>query len=438
MSYPKSMQYAVNRLSGYSKQNTLLRPMSQSTAAPGDVVIFELPANSIVDLRTFTTYFSASTSAVGGSNAAVILPKGSEALIDAIQVECNGTMIDSGFLGYNNLHKFYMDYFCGPDKNSTMRSLLQHGDLSTLGYTTVANANTPTQAFSIVKPGSASVTTQSNIPLVWNSFIGFLSAKCPIIDTSILGQVRVLIRLAPASVLVAGGDTLPSTVSYSISNLFATIDIIAMQDGLYYQMVQERLAQAPLEVLFDRHYVFQNGSTGAAQTTRWAVNSQSVDWVIGTHYDNISRSNANALDTRANTSSFFKRSGAEVDTSLFFFNGVQYPGYVPNNTNGTVLTSTLQNLNVIQDLVSGADAGLNSYTNWRNSYYGHVHRFNHLPAGDDDSRLISGLTTNGQNAQGYYTTTGTAGASNTYWPQVWVKTTATLAIGPNRTWEVRQ
>jgi hypothetical protein len=41
--------------------------------------------------------------------------------IDSIQVEINGTIVDSGFLGYNQLHKLYMDYMAGIDKNSTMR-----------------------------------------------------------------------------------------------------------------------------------------------------------------------------------------------------------------------------------------------------------------------------------------------------------------------------
>jgi hypothetical protein len=433
MSYPKSMQFAVSRLSGYSKQNVKLRPMSQASANPGDVIIFEMPANSIVDFRTFNIFGKGNTGGTlltGGSNASCVFPKHIEAaLIDSIQVEINGTLVDTGFLQYGSLFKLYMDYLSGVDRNSTSRCLLQQGDLSVLGHTT-GNL------------GSSSVVvnkTENNTQFCLNSFLGFLSAKCPIIDTSILGQVRVLLRLQGTNPLLIGGTTNPTGFSYSLSGLFATIDVISMNDGVYYDMIQQRLAQAPLEIMFDRHYIFQNGQTGSAQTTRWAVSTQSLDWVIGTHFHNDSRnSNANLIDPVANTSRFYRRDGSEVKESYFQFNNVQYPNYLCDNDEGTVLGSTLQNLNVLPDLVGGCDPAMNTLPRWRGSFYAHVHRFNHLPSGDDDNRLISGLNTMGTNAQGTYTTTGTVGSSNLYYPTVFAKTTSTLAIGPNRTFEIRQ
>ena len=434
MSYPKSMQFAVSRLSGFSKQGVRLRPMSQQSANPGDVIVYELPANTIIDLRTLSLFALGTTTAGDGTTPTVLFPKHIETLIDSIQVEINGTLVDSGFLGYNQLHKLYMDYLAGIDKNSTMRSLMQQGDLTSLAHTTVANAGLPTQAFTIVQN-----RRHTNLPIVFNSFLGFLSAKCPIIDTSILGQVRVLVKLAPTSVLVVGGAPAPTIYTYALSSMFATIDVISMNDGMYYDMIQQRLAQAPLEIMYDKYYVFQNGLTAPAQSTRWAVSSQSVDWVIGTLFDTTSRGATSiTLDAQANTSQAFKRNGVDVYESVFTFNGIQYPNYVPQVGTGEVLVNTLQNLNVIQDLVGGCDPALNDFTRWRTSFYAHVHRFNHLPSGDDDNRLISGINSMGQNAQGEYRTTAIAVPSgNQYYPQVFVKTTATLEIGAGRTLQVR-
>jgi hypothetical protein len=245
------MQFAVSRLSGFAKQSTKLRPMSQATAVPGDTIVFELPSNTIIDLRTFTVMALGTTTVVGGTTPSIVFPKHIETLIDSISVEINGALVDSGFLGYNQLHKLYMDYLAGVDKNNTMRCLLQQGDLTTLGHTTVTNAGLPTQAFAQVAS-----RTHTNMPICFNSFLGFLSAKCPIIDTSILGQVRVLVRLSPASVCVVSGA--PSSFTYQLSSLFSTIDIISMNDGIYYDMIQQRLQQAPLEIMFDRYYTFQN------------------------------------------------------------------------------------------------------------------------------------------------------------------------------------
>lgn len=436
MSYPKSMQFAVSRLSGFSKQGVKLRPMSQQSATPGDVVVFELPANTIIDLRTFSIFALGTTTATAGTAPTVVFPKHVETLIDSIQCEVNGTLIDSGFLGYNQLHKLYMDYLAGIDKNSTMRALMQQGDLTALGHTTVANAGSPTQAFANVVG-----RTHTNLPIVFNSFLGFLSAKCPIIDTSILGQVRVLVKLAPASVLLVGGTVAPTAFNYSLSSIFSTVDVISMNDGMYYDMIQQRLAQAPLEIMYDKYYVFQNGLTAPAQSTRWAVSSQSVDWVMGTFFDTTSRgATSTDLDTQANTSKTFKRNGIDIYESVFTFNGIQYPNYVPQVPEGTVLVNTLQNLNVIQDLIGGCDPAMNDFARWRSSFFAHVHRFNHLPSGDDDNRLISGINSMGQNAQGEWRTTATTNPAPTgaqFYPQVWVKTTATLEIGAGRTLQVR-
>ena len=74
------MQFAVSRLSGFSKQGVKLRPMSQQTANPGDVVVFELPANTIIDTRTFSIFSQGTTTFTAGTNTSVVFPKHIETL----------------------------------------------------------------------------------------------------------------------------------------------------------------------------------------------------------------------------------------------------------------------------------------------------------------------------------------------------------------------
>jgi hypothetical protein len=206
MSYPKSMMMAVSRLSGYSKNGVKLRPMSQETAKAGDVVVFELPTNTVVDLRTFSILCSGTAGTAVAPNV-IRFPKHIECLIESVQVEINGTLIDTGFLRYNHLHKIYMDYFCGADKANTLRNLMQKG------------------------LGNAVDGADTNLPLCFNTFLGFMSAKCPVIDTSIMGQVRVLVRLASNDVLISAGT--PTNSEYSLTKIFATIDVISVNDGMY-------------------------------------------------------------------------------------------------------------------------------------------------------------------------------------------------------------
>jgi hypothetical protein len=54
--------------------------MSQATASPSDVVVFELPANTIIDLRTLSIFALGSTTGANGTNPSVVFPKHIETL----------------------------------------------------------------------------------------------------------------------------------------------------------------------------------------------------------------------------------------------------------------------------------------------------------------------------------------------------------------------
>ena len=48
MSYPKSLQYAVSKLAGYSTSVVKLRCNQNSAAKAGDVISFDLPYNALL------------------------------------------------------------------------------------------------------------------------------------------------------------------------------------------------------------------------------------------------------------------------------------------------------------------------------------------------------------------------------------------------------
>lgn len=74
------MQFAVSRLSGFSKQGVKLRPMSQQSASPGDVIVYELPANSVIDLRTLSLFALGATTVGVGTTPSAVFPKHIETL----------------------------------------------------------------------------------------------------------------------------------------------------------------------------------------------------------------------------------------------------------------------------------------------------------------------------------------------------------------------
>ena len=66
MSYSPQLIYFLDRLSGFSTNVFKLMPQGSSDAGPGKIVRFSLPANSLLNTRSFKVHFCASTTAVFG------------------------------------------------------------------------------------------------------------------------------------------------------------------------------------------------------------------------------------------------------------------------------------------------------------------------------------------------------------------------------------
>ena len=117
---PRNVDYYLQRMAGYSKNTISIQPQTKPTYNPGDTVVFRLPTNSILDLRTFTLKFAGQI-VYSGSNASGIntqFPRFSQAFLrrndwtmGGMQTGC-GSLHDYGAL-YSLLgaHKIPLDRF---------------------------------------------------------------------------------------------------------------------------------------------------------------------------------------------------------------------------------------------------------------------------------------------------------------------------------------
>jgi len=169
MSYPKTLSYGLSRLNGYSTQLLKIRCNQNDTARAGQVISFDLPYNSVVDLESIR--FLADVTTTGFAHL-----RHSEGLIRSIFVESGGQQIAGACDSIPQLWNVFSDFMLS-DKQSIREVYC-----------------------SAAAPGAVPTAALTGKEVFVSNFMGFLGSASPrFIDTSILpnGSMRVSFRLGP-------------------------------------------------------------------------------------------------------------------------------------------------------------------------------------------------------------------------------------------------
>ena len=414
MSVPKALQYATSSFP-ISRNTFKLTPYSVQNANPGDALQVSMPANSVVDLSTLSLFGLVAASTPAG---AVQLPPNVESLLDSVYWTVNGQQLTNSFPLYSVLANAFLDWQGGDKIN--MRKVLQNSAPLTAA---------PTQPTDVYQA-------------CWNNWLGLpSSATTKMIDTSAIGDLRLHIRFAPAGVLSTSAAATAPT--YSVSNLYATIDCISVDDGgLYQSLLQKRLESGPLEVAFTDFYTFNMGTVNMSSFTgRFSVASASLDAVhctaLPAGYTNVATA---SLDTVAQTSGYFTRGiagatwspggggVADFQNQLVTLNNVNYPAYGPislhESWNQTAIAMGEHN-----NLLGQVNPLMNSMGVYLNNFLWITTRFN-SPGDASEASVRTGQDTRGNAAFGTWQVTVLG--SPAYTPVVFVQTTKVWAIAAGR------
>jgi hypothetical protein len=377
------------------------------TLSAGDTLIVSLPENSICDLNTFAWFFKGKCDSTG-----VALPKNIETLIHKISLEVNGQMVDPGFTHYGLLFRKLADLSMG-DKES-LRKIYQNA-----GEPVLASLGSNASCY-----GASSDQYQQFCVKNWLSFIGTAQPSC--IDTSILGSVRVHITLAPNSVLRKNYPA--GSVSYTIKDNYFTIDTISLNDGVYYNIVNERLgSENPIEIPFQTWVHFSRGNASLDQETQATLSTESLDMMVGTYQQSNWTDNADVSAMLA--PSYFSTGSSNFEWSQFSVNNVPYPPFQQQAHD--CYESTQQALGLSQDILGSGTPNLDTPAEWKNNYFVHAVRFSHPTASDE--RIRSGLNLRGTNST---LTWKTYGSEANIVPHVWAGITSVLRVKPYKQLEV--
>ena len=429
--YPRNLSAFLNRLSGYNKTNVKMNVLGSTKAQDGDTIQVDLPTNSIVDLSSLAWYLVVKYADPTAGGKKAVLPIQAEALIRRLAVEVNGQTLVN-IQNYNVL--FHMLLYMSATEDYQKQRLISQANMSTdaaNGTALELSAGHTEQRYHVVD--------------TWLGFLG--TAKPQFIDTSLLGNVRISITLAPGTEIM-GGDDAGITRAYEIEEQHFSMDVISISDGIYDAMIDQRLASgAPIEIPFKNYFSFTGAGAGTtmAQKLLFNVASQSIDrlWATARH-STYKDATAAKLDTGngdppahsivANQTPAFSFATCGGTHFQFQVNNTLYPNYITNHP-CTWFQQTKNALGEQGNMLSGCFP--ECVTHYRDFFFAFAQSLEHKTDGDE--RFVSGIDTRGAAASCYLNVdAGGPGAAVANQTLVFAECTSSLKVYANKVLEVVQ
>ena len=459
MSYSPNLSYFLDKLSGYSTNYFRLEAQNSTTAAANQIVRFTLPSNALLNLRSFAFHFTATTSSTSGSLAR--LPPDIASLVERVEVSCGGVQLSAGSNYYNVL--------C-----AAKRALTDKMVDPVLGHPEMVRAISYVDGAAKAADETYTGTSSHFCIKQWEGFLG--TAEPKIMDSSLVPDIVVSIYLADTSVLAnvagtgiagtasTGIDVVGTgTVSYSLSNIHATIECIGLADGTYDNMVSSMIqTKGFLEVPFKQYYSFQDTHSGQM---RFSVATQSLDriWAVHRNANFNASKGAVALSGYKEKGAFVSVAATTAPSTNFDIGKPEFDvgGTLDYNKErltttafdfpepaGTALTYQFQ-LNgayvpqfrasfeemyqISANSVNGSTQNKVGLKTMKDNLSVQCIRLN-LPE-SEFGRLISGLNTRSVSLNGFY---NISGLSSTPTVNIFAECTSTLLIGSGRQLSVEQ
>jgi hypothetical protein len=307
---PKDVAFATAALTSMNRNRFAVETSGATNAGPSSIVTITLPSNSLIDLKTLRIKMDLTTTSDvtsgGNGNVYAKLPADVSSLISSVETYIGGVQVDQSCAEYSSLCRILKIVRCSRDRDGSVDRLLSHGSV------TVNHA-------------------VDNVSVVLQDFKGFLGeSSTRYLPTNLTGDITIRLTLAPTSVLTfieqgvaAGGNfsggtsrTKAAALTYSASNIRATVDTISMGSAYDAMLMQRLETEEFLPVNFRSYYTFSlHGSTSNAHSLRFSLSASSVDACYAVMRDGNYMSNgiklqsyvgANLADAHCSNALFFK------------------------------------------------------------------------------------------------------------------------------------
>lgn len=420
--FPKNLAYNLKRLQGsIIKQKILVQP-DKSEYTPNERIMFNFPIGRMIDSRSICLTAKCETLTNGN-----YFPRGGlNSLIENLQITANSRVIQST-QSYNYIWNTLADisgYF-SPEQAS--KRLYENFDPS------ITHTNVNGEGIIVTTIATTAVASTSSYYFCVNNWLGFLSSSAPSWNTNDIGQVQMIITLAPNSALWLAAPTTAGTSgaivgNYKISDIQLSMDTITFTNSLYADLVKSQLESGGLNIAYNDYLVsvgssVAKSSTGITHTAQFSTNSldavyatfRTEKWntasvlLLGvstatdvnsnnvgsstTYPEIVNNPVANEGSNAAfNNSRYFQRAGGGISSSSWYINSQPF---TVNSSPIQIFNNTLQALDYANlDIASGGLHGGAITSGAYNRYY-FVDILSLENLSGDNNNWVSGLGGNG-------------------------------------------
>jgi len=489
--FPKPLAHSyLKRLQGNFSKNTIKIIPDNQSASPNNTIRFKVSGSGLYDFRSFAVYM---TGTAKQDNTATLdyklhFPRYASSLISDMVVTANNTTLFST-KEYNYLYNMIHDLEASDYSQYCKRNCM--GDNFDPSISNGITTKTETDGTTNISVGSVSnilggTSSDTNLPLCINNWLFFNSLSVPILDLSSIGDIYITLTFAPVNVLwrssVQGtpANANLTNPTYSLTNIYATIDRIQFSDPLYYQLLTEKLLGDGLMIGYHDYYYssFTSGKKKNGVSLNWTINSASLDKVLVSfkhrdatngsiyplilHYANVNTATVDATTYKTfpeiianyaafendgsgtdvialldklgdyfNNSLYFVRSGANLLTSKWSVNSVDIDTYALPPIE--VFNKYLKHDN-FANLDAGAGcvyAGCPSLHHFLKYFFVDSLDLT-LQTGNDPNMYVSGLNGSGSGLNLQYNATFETDADATITPVAWCRSTKILKVTAGR------
>lgn len=455
-SFPRNLSWNLKKIQSSIIKSKIKINSDLTEIKPSQTSSFFMPIGRFLDFRSGVLY---STNATCSGTGGIHFPRlGLASLIQNLQILANGRVLQSTN-DYNMIYNILCDCEGYSSFEQATKRITENFDPS-VTYTYPNGSSDPVATFNANNTTNDGGGTNDNKSYCVNNWLGFMNGSISCLNTNDIGQLTLKITWAPASACWYKTDaTAPTDASYSLKDVFFTIDALTFTNNLYLTLVGDQLKNDGLNVGY-YDYVFQQFSSQAKSTgginISTQINTSSLDQVIATfrpnNYDTISElclstqvATTNKtyqelavtpLTTSAgvgtsqlgtygafNQSLYFRRDGSGYSSSSFYVNSSLA---LSSDSPIEVFNNSLQALSYNNlDIGSGGyHSGCHSLGFWCKNYFVDILSLENMS--QDNNFWISGYNSNGGSIQiGYISKWAT---TTTVYPILIMRVTKQLNI----------
>lgn len=276
--FPKNLSYNLKRLSGSVIKQRITISSDKSSYNANERVMFNFPIGRMIDSRSVVATAKCTTNTNGFH-----FPRGGlNSLVENLQITANSRVIQSTQM-YNYIWNTLADisgYF-SPEQST--KRMYENFDPS------ISHTNTRGEGAIVTANNAVANTSTESYYFAINSWLGFLSSSAPTWDTNNIGQIQVIITLAPDSCLWFG---LPNTSTanltggtYKVEEFNLSMDTITFTNSLYYDLIKTQLEGNGLNIAYNDYLVSVGSSitkSTSFQTHTAQFSTNSLDMVLAT------------------------------------------------------------------------------------------------------------------------------------------------------------